>query len=456
MSRMSSTGHSTTDRGRVRERVESLVGPEGFGGREAREAGAPPIGLPSNAEETAALLRVAREEGWRVLPIGRRRGRALLPSAEGADLWIGSDRRSGIVEYEPSDLTIRVGAGTELFALDEVLAGEGQWLPLDPPGGRLSTLGGVVATGAAGPLATAFGGPRDLVLGLTLVDGAARVLGLGGRVVKNVAGFDLVRLSTGSRGRLGVIDEVSMRLYPRPRGDRILSWSFEDPGEAFRVGWALAQLPLGPFPLEVVDGEWQSEWELRARLTGTHEAVERLAGELRAVAGEPDSTREGVAARADADRRAAAEADGAPVLEVAVPAARGGDLLALFGPLRQPAEGRPGLHLSLQVHGGRARARGLAPEGHPSGAGARGGEGAGRASSDTGDLQALLAALARGIGSLGGRAELRMAPEAHAGLWFDHFGAAAMQPSVARIQRGIRETFDPHGILPGAWRWGWE
>ena len=206
----------------------------------------------------------------------------------------------------------------------------------------------------------------------------------------------------------------------------------------------MAQLPLGPLPLEIVNGGWHNEWRLRARLSGGPEAVERLGREVRAVAGEPDSELEGAGACADADRRAAAEAEGAPVLEIEVPPERGGELLGLFSALRQPAGDRPGLLLSLQLHGGRARARGLAPEAHPSGVG-RGAE-----------AQALIAALSRGIGSLAGRAELRVAPGAHADLWFEHFGVPPVPESVARIQRGIRETFDPHGILPGAWRWGWK
>jgi glycolate oxidase FAD binding subunit len=129
-------------------------------------------------------------------------------------LSLADDR--GVVEYVPGDLTITVRAGTTLAEIAETLGAAGQWLPLDPLGRDTSTtIGAVVATGSYGPLAAWYGTPRDQVLGLTVVTGNGVILKTGGRVVKNVAGFDLTRLMTGAWGTLGVITQVTMRVRAR-------------------------------------------------------------------------------------------------------------------------------------------------------------------------------------------------------------------------------------------------
>ena len=127
---------------------------------------------------------------------------------------------AGIVEYEPGDLTLTARAGTTLADLARITRAEGQWLPLDPFGSAAGTLGATVATGSAGPLASAFGTPRDQVLGCEIVTGTADVVRAGGRVVKNVAGYDLTRLNVGAWGTLGVLTEISVRLRALPEMDR--------------------------------------------------------------------------------------------------------------------------------------------------------------------------------------------------------------------------------------------
>src|SRR5215211_4142123 len=112
---------------------------------------------------------------------------------------------SGITEYVPGDLTLTARAGTTLGEIRRATAAHGQWLALDPHGSDEGTLGATIATASAGPLATAFGTPRDLVLGVEFVTGDGVVARGGGRVVKNVAGFDLARLVTGAWGTLGVL-----------------------------------------------------------------------------------------------------------------------------------------------------------------------------------------------------------------------------------------------------------
>jgi glycolate oxidase FAD binding subunit len=121
-----------------------------------------------------------------------------------------------VVHYEPGDLTLTVRATATLGDIDRLLRAEGQWLPLDPAGGPDGTIGATIATASAGPLASTFGTPREQVLGVEAVTGRGEVIRAGGRVVKNVAGFDLTRLMTGAWGTLGVVTEVSMRLRAVP------------------------------------------------------------------------------------------------------------------------------------------------------------------------------------------------------------------------------------------------
>jgi glycolate oxidase FAD binding subunit len=122
---------------------------------------------------------------------------------------------TGVVEYTPGDLVIAVRAGTTLTELDTALAEHGQWIPLDPEGGRDVTIGATIATCSYGPLAELYGTARDQVLGLTIVTGTGDIVRPGGRVVKNVAGFDLTRLMIGAWGTLGVITQVTLRVRAR-------------------------------------------------------------------------------------------------------------------------------------------------------------------------------------------------------------------------------------------------
>jgi glycolate oxidase FAD binding subunit len=130
---------------------------------------------------------------------------------------------SGIVEYEPGDLTLTALAGTALAEIERVTRVQGQWLPLDPHGVPGGTLGATVATASCGPLASAYGTPRDQVLGCEFVSGTGDVVRAGGRVVKNVAGFDLVRLMTGAWGTLGALTEITVRLRALPETDRTIA-----------------------------------------------------------------------------------------------------------------------------------------------------------------------------------------------------------------------------------------
>ena len=189
-------------------------------------------------------LRIAGRSHW--LSAGR-------PVKAATTLAVGAD--NGIVSYTPGDLTLTVRAGTSLDEIERVTAEQGQWLPLDPYGDADGTIGATIATASSGPLATAFGTPRDLLLGIEFVTGAGDIVRAGGKVVKNVAGFDLTRLLTGSWGTLGVITEATVRLYARPKSDRTLAVRLRgSERESADFLERVYDSPISPFAMEVVSG----------------------------------------------------------------------------------------------------------------------------------------------------------------------------------------------------------
>jgi len=197
---------------------------------------------------------------------------------------------SGIVEYEPGDLTLTARAGTTLDEIAQVTAAHGQWLTLDPHGDvTRATVGATIATASYGPLAHHFGTPRDIVLGVEFVTGVGDIVRGGGRVVKNVAGFDLARLITGSWGSLGVITEVTVRLRALPAIQATLA--IDVPGnleETERVRSELNRLPFVPLAAEMIDSTLAaalcgdgSRATLLIRLGGNAEAVHAQREQLR-------------------------------------------------------------------------------------------------------------------------------------------------------------------------------
>jgi glycolate oxidase FAD binding subunit len=185
---------------------------------------------------------------------------------------------AGISSYEPSELVVTARGGTPLAELEGALAAQGQCLAFEPPRfGEGGTVGGMVATGLAGPARAAVGGVRDFVLGATLLDGRGELLAFGGQVMKNVAGYDLARLLPGSLGILGVICEVSLKVLPLPAARTTLRYEWTE-------AQALKKLnEWGGQPLPINASAW---WEgtLVVRLAGAAAAVraaqDQLGGEL--------------------------------------------------------------------------------------------------------------------------------------------------------------------------------
>src|SRR5919198_5685090 len=196
-----------------------------------------------DAAERGAPLRIAGRGTW--LDAGR---------SVRTDHLLSLESLSGVVEYTPGDLTLTARAGTPLDEIARVTRAEGQWLALNPFGAERGTLGATVATASSGPLAHAFGTPRDCVLGLETVTGAGAVVRTGGRVVKNVAGFDLTRLFTGSWGTLAVITEVTVRLRAIPEVDESYLLQVEDAAPALdALLTRLREASLAPLAVELVN-----------------------------------------------------------------------------------------------------------------------------------------------------------------------------------------------------------
>jgi len=190
---------------------------------------------------------------------------------------------AGIVEYEPTELVATARCGTPLAELEALLAERGQMLPFEPPHfGADATLGGCVAAGLSGPRRPAAGAVRDFVLGARLLDGRANEVAFGGRVMKNVAGYDVARLLAGSLGTLGIILEVSLKVLPRPAAETTLRLALgERQALAALNRWAGQPLPVSA-------SAWR-EGELHLRLSGAPAALKAAAAQIGGEALAPDA-----------------------------------------------------------------------------------------------------------------------------------------------------------------------
>jgi glycolate oxidase subunit GlcD len=198
---------------------------------------------PASAEEISETLKLASSERWTVMPAG---GMRWIKST--ANLIVSTLRLNQIIEHEPADLIAIAQAGVTLRDFNATLAENGQWLPLDPPDDGRATLGGVVATGIGGPQQFGYGRPRGSVIGMKVVLADGSQIKAGGRVVKNVAGYDLCKLFTGSYGSLGIITELNFKLRPRPACEATVI-ATDEPDRGMR---AILNARLFPVAMETV------------------------------------------------------------------------------------------------------------------------------------------------------------------------------------------------------------
>ncbi len=218
------------------------------------------VALPHNVDELSEMLRVAHDERWRVVPAGAGTWLEMGNRPTQFHLIVSTLKLDRVVEYEPADLTATLQAGCPLAAFNARAADHRQFIPLDPFGAARSTIGGVIATASAGPLRCAYGTPRDWLIGLTVVHADGKLTKAGGKVVKNVAGYDLCKLYTGSYGTLAVIAELSFKLRALPASEQTLVFYG---GHADLCGLAarISDSDVLPAALELLSPNLSPNWE---------------------------------------------------------------------------------------------------------------------------------------------------------------------------------------------------
>jgi glycolate oxidase FAD binding subunit len=210
--------------------------------------------FPAGAEEAGRVVAAAAAAGVPVIPWGGGTQMHLGLAPRDGAVVVVTRRLARVVEHEPGDLTATVEAGLTIDGLQAALGARGQWLSLDPPLPARATLGGVLATNASGPRRYLYGTARDLVIGLRVVGPDGVLVRTGGKVVKNVAGYDLVKLYLGSLGTLGLIVEATLKLRPRPEADRACWAGFDSLAAAGAAVSRVMGSDLLPHSLELLDG----------------------------------------------------------------------------------------------------------------------------------------------------------------------------------------------------------
>ena len=235
----------------------------------------PAVEKPATAEELARRLREAADARWAVVPVGGGRASAMGDTAERCDLELHTTRLDRVLEHSQADMVVSVEAGITLEALQAELGKTGQFLPLDPFNSPGHTIGGLLATGWTGPLRQRFGSPRDYLIGVRVALPDGRLASAGGRVVKNVSGYDMMKLHFGALGSLGVIVAASFKVFPNALHDVTLEASYPSIDEAWDASDQALALPLPPAALELF-----SSGRILARFLGSTDAVKRMVAEL--------------------------------------------------------------------------------------------------------------------------------------------------------------------------------
>ena len=249
---------------------------------------------PSSAEQLAEALCTAVAAGEAVIPVGGGRALGLGDPPERFDVALETRGLRRVLELSEADLTVSVEAGISVEELSEELGRVGQFLPVDPFNSPGHTVGGLLAAGLSGPLRLRYGSPRDFTIGLRVALPDGRLAASGGRVVKNVSGYDLNKLHQGALGSLGVIVAASFKVFPRPLHEATVETSVEGLDAAWEESQRALGLAMPPAALELVsdvsngavggggaDGsDGEGGRRLFALLAGSRRGVERTAAEL--------------------------------------------------------------------------------------------------------------------------------------------------------------------------------
>jgi glycolate oxidase FAD binding subunit len=211
------------------------------------------VSAPTSAEELADCLREASAAGSAVVPWGGGTRQLLGGPPARYDVALSMAGLPRVIEYTPADMVISVEAGATLGQVQDVLSAHGQWLPWDPPLPRQAMIGGLLASGAGGPLRLGYGSPRDWTLGLRVALGDGRLVRSGSRVVKNVAGYDAHKLHIGALGTLGVIAEATFKVAPIPLRRQTLLAAFTSPTAPLEAISQLRQPPFQPISMVILN-----------------------------------------------------------------------------------------------------------------------------------------------------------------------------------------------------------
>jgi glycolate oxidase FAD binding subunit len=260
------------------EELQGIVGEEHVRESSAEDAvdGVRPsiVVEPGTIEETSEVMKLASREGLAVSPRGGGTKIGLGNPPRQVDLILSTARMDGIIEHVPGDQIVRVQAGLKLQDLQESLAESDQMLGVDPPE-EGATIGGIVAANSSGPRRLRYGTVRDLIIGIKVVLADGTVAKAGGKVVKNVAGYDLSKLFTGSLGTLGVIAEANFRLHPIRETARTVFLEVDDYEKIADVTQELTHSSFSQFVLDALEIRWEGgRGVIAALFEGIEPAVE--------------------------------------------------------------------------------------------------------------------------------------------------------------------------------------
>lgn len=257
---------------------------------------------PGSEQEITEVVRFAATEKFALAPTGARTKLGMNIPVREYDVAIDVSRLNRVVAYDPGDLTLSVEAGVPLKKLASLLAEHGQFLPLAVPFEDRATIGGTIASGMDSPLRQLYGTARDYVLGMEFVTGNGQLVKSGGRVVKNVSGYDLHKLMIGSCGSLGVITKINLRTFPVPVSMRGFVACFDSAAESAAIQNRIAQSPLRPLTLEILSPSAaellfrellpersKNAWAVLATFAGTEKIIERYERDLRQLAGRAEA-----------------------------------------------------------------------------------------------------------------------------------------------------------------------
>jgi len=382
---------------------------------------APVLLEPSDAATAAALVAESAARGTPLLIRGGGTKLAWTAPAPAPPAVLSTRRLTQSIQHFAGDLVATLPAGVTLAEANAALGRERQWLPLDPPHADRATIGGIVAANDSGPRRQQYGAPRDLIIGVEVALADGRVARAGGRVVKNVAGYDLSRLLCGSFGALGVITSATFKLTPMPPASTTLVVTPRDLAHAQALTAAIAAAPLTPTALEVA----LFPLRLLVRFETTAQAAARQSAIARELAERGGAATEALEAHPEtqawSDHEAAVWGGGGTIVKISVLPT---EMAATLGELSSASSNR------MEVAAIGRSALGVFYA---------------RLDGDPAQQAAILTALRRRAAARQGSVVVLDAPAAVRAL----VPAWEINPGAFGVMRAVKQRFDPHGILQG-------